>query len=101
MKQLAAIIFLNFKEAVRNKFFIGVVFFFFFYLLFCILLGNLSAGHTDKVLRNTGLVGIELTSIILVMFCFNFSFYNDKNSRILEVYLSNFTRKTYISGKII
>lgn len=100
MKQIISICLLNFKEAVRNKLFLGVVFFFVFYLAFCIFLGKLSVGHTDKVLRDTGLAGIELTSVILVIFSFTLSFFKEKETRILEVYLSNFKKSAYLSGKL-
>ncbi len=100
MKKLLAITLLNFKEATRDKFFLGAVFFFIFYLLFCALMGELSVGHTDRVIRNVGLAGIELTTVILLIFSFTFSFFREKESRILEVYLSNFKRSTCMSAKI-
>ena len=53
------------------------------------------------VLRNAGLSGIELSGLILVVFSLVFSFYREKDSRILEVYLSNFSRMHYISGKLM
>ncbi|MBU2044390.1 MAG: hypothetical protein KJ619_04105 [Candidatus Omnitrophica bacterium] len=100
MRKFLAISFLNFKEAVRDKFFLGVVFFFIFYLLFCIFLGKLSVGHADKVMRDAGLAGIELTAIILVIFSFTFSFFREKENRILEVYLTDFSPGICVSGKI-
>jgi len=101
MKRVLSIAFLNFREATRNKLFFGVIFFFIFYLAFCILLGRLSPGEEEKVLRNAGLVGIELTALILVIFNLIFSFYREKDSRILEVYLSDFSPSTYIAGKTV
>ena len=101
MKRLSAIIFLNFKQAVRDKFFNGVVFFFFFYAAFCMLLGKLSPGHEDKVLMNAALTGIEISALLLLLFSFVSSFFREKNSKILQVYLSDFKRPAYLSGKII
>ncbi len=100
MKKFLSVSALNFKEAMRDKFFLGVVFFFVFYLFFCMFLGKLSVGHVERVLRNAGLVGIELTAIILVIFSFTFSFFREKENRILEVYLSNFRPTTCIGGKV-
>ena len=100
MRKFLAVSFLNFKEAVRDKFFLGVVFFSIFYFLFCIFLGKLSVGHADKVMRDAGLAGIELTAVILVIFSFTFSFFREKENRILEVYLSNFPAAICLSGKI-
>lgn len=100
MKRLLAIARLNFRQAKRDKIFLGVVFFFLFYLAFCFLLGRLSVGEQEKVLRNAGLVGIELSAVVLIIFSFTFSFYREKDTRILEVYLTHFSRPVYASGKI-
>ena len=101
MKKILAVAFLNFKQATREKLFWGVVFFFIFFLIFSLLLGELSIGERQKVLRNAGLVGIELTALILVIFSFIFSFYREKEGHILEIYLSNFSRLAYITGKFL
>lgn len=100
MRKILAVAFLNFKQEIKEKFFFGVVFFFIFFLSLCLLLGKLSVGESEKVLRNAGLAGIELSALILVIFSFTFSFYKEKDSRILEIYLSNFSRSAYISGKL-
>ncbi|MBU1044473.1 MAG: hypothetical protein KJ915_08785 [Candidatus Omnitrophica bacterium] len=101
MKKIISIALLNFKQATRDKVFSGTVLFFIFYLFFCVLLKELSPGHAEKVLRNVGLVGIELTSIIFIIFSFTVTFFKERETRILEVYLSNCPRASYISGKII
>lgn len=100
MRKILAVAFLNFRQEIREKLFFGVVFFFIFFLSLCVLLGKLSVGESEKVLRNAGLVGIEITALILVIFSLTFSFYREKDSRILEIYLSNFSRSSYISGKL-
>jgi len=100
MKKVLSLAFLNFKEATRNKLFYGVIFFFILYLSFCVLLGKLSPGETEKVLRGAGLAGIELTAFTLIIFSIILSFYREKENRILEVYLSNFKKSAYISGKL-
>lgn len=92
---------LNFKQALRDKFFLGAAFFFFFYLVFCLLLESLSPGESEKVLRNAGLSGIELTAVFLSVFSFTFSFHREKETRILEVYLTDFSRASYMTGKLL
>lgn len=99
MRKILAVAWLNFKQTIREKLFFGAIFFFIFFLALCILLGKLSVGESEKVLRNAGLAGIELTALILVIFSLTFSFYKEKDSRILEIYLSNFSRSAYLSGK--
>lgn len=101
MRKTLAILNLNFKQAVRDKFFLGAGFFFFFYLAFCLLLENLSPGESEKVLRNAGLSGIELTAVFLSIFSFTFSFHREKETRILEVYLTDFPRASYLTGKLL
>ena len=101
MRKTFSILGLNFKQAVRDKFFLGAGFFFFFYLAFCLLLENLSPGESEKVLRNAGLSGIELTAISLSIFSFTFSFHRERETRILEVYLTDFPRTSYLSGKLL
>ncbi|MCG2711376.1 MAG: hypothetical protein L6416_03520 [Candidatus Omnitrophica bacterium] len=101
MKKIISIALLNFKQATRDKVFLGTVLFFVFYLFFCVLLKEVSPGHAEKVLRNVGLAGIELTIIIFIIFSFTFTFFKERETRILEVYLTNCTRASYISGKII
>ena len=100
MRKFISISFLTFKGAIRDKFFLGIVFFFISYLFFCVFLGKLSVGHTDKVMRDTGLIGIELTTIILIIFTFILSFFRERESRFLEVYLTHFSPATYLGGKI-
>lgn len=100
MRGIISVAFLNFKQAIRDRLFLGAVFFFIFFLLFCALLGKLSPGEAERVLRNAGLAGIELTALALVIFSLTLSFYREKDSRILEIYLSNFSRSTYVSGKL-
>lgn len=101
MREVFAVAQLNFKQEIREKLFYGVVLFFVSFLAFCVLLSKLSVGESEKVLRSAGLAGIELSGIILVIFSLIFSFYRERDSRILEVYLANFSRGQYISGKFI
>ena len=97
MRKTLAILSLNFKQAARDKFFLGG--FFLFLPGFLPALGKLSP-KSEKVLRNAGLSGIELTAVFLSIFSFTFSFHREKESRILEVYLTDFPRASYLTGKL-
>jgi hypothetical protein len=101
MKKIISIMMLNLIEAVRDKLFWGVAVFFAFYLFFCAFLGELTAGYMAKVMRNWGLIGVELSSVILVLSSFIFSYYREKSSRIQEVYFTNMSRTAYITGKLL
>ena len=101
MRAILSVAFLNLKQGIKEKLFWGVVFFLAFFLFLSLLLGNLSPGETENVLRNAGISGIEISGIILVVFSFVFSYYREIDSRILEIYLSKFSRSNYISGKLL
>src|SRR3989338_5353413 len=101
MKAALAVSWLNFKQGIRERLFYGVIFFFLSFLAFSVLLGKLSVGENAKVLRNAGLTGIEFSALLLVIFSLIFSFYKERDGRILEIYLSHFSRSAYISGKFI
>ncbi|MFA7677077.1 MAG: hypothetical protein WCY34_02785 [Candidatus Omnitrophota bacterium] len=101
MKKIFCLACLSFREAVREKFFFGAIFFFFFYLGFCALLSKLSVGYSLKVLQDAGFIGIELTAVVLVVFSFVTSFFKEKETSLLQVYLSNFKPREVIIGKIL
>ncbi|MBU1999300.1 MAG: hypothetical protein KKE64_07400, partial [Candidatus Omnitrophica bacterium] len=100
-REVIALAFLNFKQGVRERLFLGAVFFFIFFLSLCILMGLLSPGETDKVLRSSGLAGIELSALILLIFSLVLNFYKEKEERVLEIYLTHFSRSSYLWGKLI
>ncbi|MFH1398040.1 MAG: hypothetical protein ABIH27_05790 [Candidatus Omnitrophota bacterium] len=101
MRRIFSVAFLNFKQGVREKIFLGVIFFFIFFLALCLFLGELSAGESQKVLRSAGLAGIELSSVILVIFSLVLSFYKDKETHFMEICLGYYRRTEYLSGKLI
>jgi len=101
LKKVYSIALLNFRIVIKDKIFIGIVFSFLFYLLICIFLSRLSVGYTEKVLKDFGLLGIELTGLILIIFSYIFHFYREKDTQILRVYLSNFSKPVYLTGKIL
>ncbi len=100
MKRLAQFILLNFIQGVREKIFLGVVFFFVFLLGLSFFLSILSVGESASLSRSAGLSAMEISGLFLVIFGFTFSFYNDKSSRMIEVYLTFFSRYVYTAGKL-
>lgn len=101
MKKILSLAGLNFRTALKEKIFIGLIFFFLFLLGVSVLLAKLGVGESEKVLRNAGLVGIELTGILLVIFSVVFNFYREKDNHMLEIYLSFSSRFAYIGGKLL
>jgi len=100
MKRLARFILLNFVQGVREKIFLGVIFFFIFLLGFSFFLSIVSVGESASVTRSAGLSAMEISGLLLVIFGFTFSFYSDKSSRMIEVYLTFFSRYVYTAGKL-
>jgi hypothetical protein len=101
MRKILSIAFLNLKSALKEKIFIGIVFFFIFLLSVTILLATMGVGESIKVLKDAGLVGIELTGLLLIIFSFIISFYRERDSKMLEVYLSFLSRAGYLAGKLL
>lgn len=100
MKRLAQFVLLNFVQGVRERIFLGVVFFFIFLLGLSFFLSILSVGESASLSRSAGLSAMEISGLFLVIFGFTFSFYNDKSSRMIEVYLTFFSRYVYTAGKL-
>jgi hypothetical protein len=100
MRKILAVIFLNFIQGLRERIFLGVVFFFIFLLGLTFFLSILSVGESAAVTRSAGLSAMEISGLFLVIFGFTFSFYNDKTSRMIEVYLTFFSRYVYTAGKL-
>jgi ABC-type transport system involved in multi-copper enzyme maturation permease subunit len=63
-------------------------------------MGLLSVGESVPVLRSSGLTGIEISAVMLLVSSLVFNFYREKDSRLTEFLLSHFSRPDYISGKL-
>lgn len=101
ISQVKAFMRLNVLQAVRDRFFLGIVVFFVFFLGAAAFLSLLSVGHSAEVLRSMALAGIEYTTVLLVAVSIAFGFSQEKDTRIIDVYLSQFSRAAYISGKVL
>ncbi len=101
IRQIKAFIQLNSRQAIRDRFFLGIVFFFILFIAAAAFFSLLSVGHSAEVLRSMALAGIEYTAILLVIVSIAWSFFREKDTRITDVYLSLFSRTAYISGKML
>lgn len=90
---------LAFLQGVRERLFLGSALFFLFYLSACTVLGVLSPGESDRVMRHAGLLGIELCGLVMVITSLVFSFYRERDTHMLAVYLVHCSRLEYILGK--
>ncbi|MDD5669844.1 MAG: hypothetical protein PHE58_07455 [Candidatus Omnitrophica bacterium] len=101
MKKLVQFVLLNFLDALREKLFVSVIFFFLILLGLSFFLSVLSVGESTRVLRGSGLSVMEITGLLLIIISFTFSFYRDKTSRMLEIYLSYVPRYVYTASKVL
>lgn len=99
MHKLVSLTYLNFKEGLRERVFIGVVFLFFFLLSLCLFLGRLSLGEYSRILTNAGLSGIEICGLIIAMFSLVNSFYRESHSKMLDISLVYTSRPNIILAK--
>lgn len=100
-RAVGAIVRLNVLQALRHRFFFGVLVFLVGYLAVCGLLGILSVGHMDKILRDTGLAGIEWIGAVVSVFGLTLLFAQQRESRIMDVYLNHVSRLELIVGQWI
>ena len=98
MKEIFRIAFFIFKQGIREKVFIGLLFVFIFILGVCVFLGKISAGEEVRILRNAGLVGIEFSGFLIILFFITHNFYQQKYTRILDLFLVGFKRRILLTG---
>lgn len=101
MRNILSVGLLTFKEGVREKVFYGIWVLFLFILFLSFLLSQMAYGEQAKVLRDVGLAGIELTGLIVVIFFMVNSFYRERETKMLEVYLVKFSRFEFILGRFL
>jgi ABC-type transport system involved in multi-copper enzyme maturation permease subunit len=101
MRNILSVGLLTFKEGIREKVFYGIGVLFLFILFLSYLLSQMAYGEQAKVLRDVGLAGIELTGLIVVIFFMVNSFYRERETKMLEVYLVKFSRFEFILGKFL
>jgi Cu-processing system permease protein len=100
MRKVISFTILNFLQGTREKLFWLVIFFFVFILGVTFFMGLLSVGESTPVLRSSGITGIEISAVMLLVSSLVFNFYREKDSRLTEFLLSHFSRPAYISGKL-
>ncbi len=98
MNRIPSFTLLNLIKGTREKIFYGLLFLLIFFLGLSLFLSSLSVGEQSHVLISAGLSAIEVTGLLLLTFSLTFSFYGDRNERMLEVYLTYFPRYVYTAS---
>ena len=101
MKGICSVSGLTFKEGLRERIFHGIFILFLFILFLNFLLSQMAYGEREKVLCDVGLAGIELTGIIILLYFLVNSFFREKETKMLEVYLVRFSRVSFIWGRFL
>ena len=101
MQTLIAFTKLNFVKIVRERSLWGALLLLRVLLGACLFLSILSLGEGPRVLLNAALSSIEISALLLLIFSLTFGFYEDKNGRMMEIYLSCFPEYIYTAAKYI
>ncbi len=101
MRNILSIASITFKEGLREKVFYGSIILFSLILLLNYILGQIAYGDQGKVLRDVGLAGLELSAVLVTVFFMLNSFWRDRESKMLDVYLSRFLRHEFLLGRFL
>jgi hypothetical protein len=92
----------TFREAIRDKVLYIILFFTILMIGFSIVLGQISIGETDRVIKHVGLSAINLFGIFLAMFVGVNLVYNELERRtIYTIVAHGVPRNDFIIGKFL
>ena len=89
------------KESSRDKIFIGLLIFLLFFFFFCVYISTLSLGTAARFIENTGMLGISLVNLMVVILFGLFSIYREKERNELYVLLNRVPRYAYLLGRFV
>lgn len=90
----------TFKEAIRDQILYGILIFAFIFLGSTIFLGSISLGEDLKIIKDLGLAGIYLFSVIITIFLGSSLIYKEIEKKTLYIILSKPVSKLqFICGK--
>lgn len=102
MKNILNIAKNTFKEAIRDRILFAILAFALLFLLSTILFGSISLGEDIKVVKDLGLAGIYIFSLIITIFLGTSLIYKEIEKRTLYIMLSKPVSKThFVVGKFL
>lgn len=102
MKNIITIAKNTFKEAIRDKIIYGILAFAILFIASTVLFGSLSLGEDIKIIRDFGLAGIYLFSVIIAIFMGTSLIYKEIEKKTIYILLSKPVSSTeIILGKFI
>lgn len=100
MKNIQVIAKNTFKEVIRDKILYSILAFALLFLLFTLLLGSISLGEDLKIIRDFGMAGIYIFSLIIAIFVGTSLVYKEIDKKTLYITLSKpISKKEFIVGK--
>ncbi|CAN2043868.1 ABC transporter permease [Candidatus Magnetomoraceae bacterium gMMP-1] len=90
-----------FKESLRDKIFIGLLMFLGLIFIFSVYISSLSLGTPARFIENTGMLGISIICLAVVILFGLFSLYREKDRNELYVILNRVSRQTYLLGRLL
>lgn len=92
----------TFKETIRDRILYAILAFAFLFILSTILLGSISLGEDLKIIRDLGLAGIYIFSLIIAVFLGTSLVYKEIEKRTLYIVLSKpVSTAQFIVGKFL
>lgn len=102
MKNITTIAKNTFKEVIRDKILYSILGFALLFILSTLFLGSISLGEDLKIIRDFGLAGIYIFSLIIAIFMGTSLIYKEIDKRTLFITLSKpVSRRDFIIGKFL
>ncbi len=101
MRNVLTVARLSLLESLRNRLFAGMLIFLALFLGFAIYVATLSLDSADRYLQNTGMLGIALVNLAVVILFGMYSIYQEKDRKELFVLLNRVSRGGYLVGRFL
>lgn len=102
MKNIITIAKNTFKEAIRDRILFAILAFALLFLLSTIMFGSISLGEDIKIIKDLGLAGIYIFSLIITIFLGTSLVFKEIEKRTLYIVLSKpVSKEQFIIGKFI
>ena len=86
-------------ECIRSKIFFGLSFFLIIFFVFSVYISFLSLDTPARFILNSGMAGISIISLAVIILYGLYSLYEEKNRNELPIILNKIPRSSYLFGK--
>lgn len=100
MNQIKVIALNTFREAIRDRVFYSLLFFSIIMIGFSMVLGNLTLGQPEKIIKDFGLGAISIFGLLIAIFVGISSFFRELEKKTIYIVLSkSVSRSNFLLGK--